>query len=68
MSSNATVDSFLADQLLLPLVLAETPSVFTVPKLTQRLMTSIWVVKQFAPIHITVRGTENAPGTITIQK
>ncbi|MEZ0327326.1 MAG: RNA 3'-terminal phosphate cyclase [Fimbriimonas sp.] len=68
MSSNATVDSFLADQLLLPLVLADGPSVFSVPKLTQRLMTSIWVVKQFAPIHITVRGIENGPGTITIQK
>jgi RNA 3'-terminal phosphate cyclase (ATP) len=68
MSSNATVDSFLADQLLLPLVLAEGSSVFSVPKLTQRLLTSIWVVKQFVPLHLTVRGIENGPGTISIQK
>jgi RNA 3'-terminal phosphate cyclase (ATP) len=68
MSGNSTLDSFLADQLLLPLALAESPSVFSVPKLTQRLLTSIWVVKQFTPIHITVRGLENGPGTITIQR
>jgi RNA 3'-terminal phosphate cyclase (ATP) len=68
MSSNATVDAFLADQLILPLVLAESSSVFSVPKLTQRLLTSIWVVKQFIPIHLTVRGIENGPGTISIQK
>lgn len=68
MSTGATMDSFLADQLLLPLVLADTPSVFTVPKLTQRLLTSIWVVKQFTPIHLMVRGVENGPGTISIQK
>ncbi|HSI72748.1 MAG TPA: RNA 3'-terminal phosphate cyclase [Fimbriimonas sp.] len=68
MSSNATVDSFLADQLLLPLVLAEGSSVFSVPKLTQRLLTSISVVKQFIPLHLTVRGIENGPGTISIQK
>jgi RNA 3'-terminal phosphate cyclase (ATP) len=66
MATSATVDEFLADQLLLPLALANEESSFTVPRLTQRLLTAIWVIKQFAPIHITVRGTENGPGAIRI--
>jgi RNA 3'-terminal phosphate cyclase (ATP) len=68
MACAATVDSFLADQILLPLVFADGPSVISVPRLTQRLLTAIWVVKQFAPIHITVRGVENGPGSVTIGK
>jgi RNA 3'-terminal phosphate cyclase (ATP) len=68
MSTNSTVDEFLADQLLLPLVFAEGPSSISVPRLTQRLLTAIWVVKQFTPIHITVRGVESGPGTIAIAR
>ena len=68
MSSSATTDPYLADQILLPLALAETSSTFTVSRLTQRFLTIVWVVKQFLPIHITVRGSENGPGTVTIQR
>ncbi|CAN5403052.1 RNA 3'-terminal phosphate cyclase [soil metagenome] len=68
MSSSATVDEHLADQILLPLAFAEGSSTFTVQKLTQRLLTAIWVIKQFTPIHITVRGSENGPGTVSIQR
>jgi len=68
MSTSTTVDPFLADQILLPLVLAETTSTFTVSRLTQRFLTIVWVVKQFLPIHITVRGSENGQGTVTIQR
>ena len=66
MSSSATTDPYLADQLILPLALAETGSNFTVSRITQRFLTSVWVIKQFLPIHITVRGAENGPGTVTI--
>jgi len=68
MSTSSTTDPFLADQILLPLVLAETSSTFTVSRLTQRFLTIVWVVKQFTPIHITVRGAENGQGTVTIQR
>lgn len=66
MASNATVDPYLADQIILPLALAGEPSVISVSRLTSRLLTIIWVIKQFIPIHITVRGKENEPGVITI--
>jgi RNA 3'-terminal phosphate cyclase (ATP) len=68
MSSNATVDPFLADQILLTAVFAEGETNFKVSRLTQRLLTTIWVVKQFAPIHITVRGSEGSPGQVTIRR
>lgn len=68
MSGTSTVDPFLADQMLLPLVFAEGESSFSVGRLTQRFLTSVWVVKQFAPMHITIRGPENGPGTVTIRR
>ncbi len=68
MTSSTTTDPFLADQLLLPLAIAESPSVFSVSRLTMRFLTIVWVIKQFTPIHITVRGTENGPGVITIER
>lgn len=67
LTSEATVDAYLADQMLLLGVLAEGRTAFTVPRLTQRLLTMIWVVKQFSPIHVTVTGSEGQPGSITIQ-
>jgi RNA 3'-terminal phosphate cyclase (ATP) len=66
--SNTTVDPYLADQILLPAVLAEGPTAFKVSRLTQRFMTTAWVIKQFTPIHITIRGSEGAPGAVTIQR
>jgi RNA 3'-terminal phosphate cyclase (ATP) len=68
MSTPSTVDPYLADQLLLPLVLAEGDSAFSVSRLTPRFLTCTWVVKQFTPIHITIRGSENGPGTVTIKR
>ena len=67
MRADACVDPYIADQILVPSVVAEGPTTFSVSRLTQRLLTCVWVVKQFTPIHITVRGTENKPGIITIK-
>ncbi|MGV3614465.1 MAG: RNA 3'-terminal phosphate cyclase [Fimbriimonas sp.] len=68
MATPSTVDPFLADQLLLPLVFAEGESAFSVSRLTQRFLTCVWVVKQFTPIHITIRGPENGPGSVVIRR
>ncbi len=66
--TDATIDSFLADQLLLVAVQAEGRTVLTTPMVTHRLMTMAWVVRQFMPIHITVLGREGEPGTVTIER
>lgn len=68
MSSDATVDPFLADQVLLTAALCEEESTFKVSRLTSRFLTSTWVIKQFVPIHITIRGQEDQPGTVTIRR
>jgi RNA 3'-terminal phosphate cyclase (ATP) len=66
--SNATVDSHLADQVLLTLCQAEGDSHFTVSQVTKRFLTTVWVVKQFMPIPITVKGKEGEKGTVTIRR
>jgi len=68
MSSNATVDPYIADQILLTAVLAEGETTFKVSNLTQRFLTSVWVIKQFTPIHITIRGSEGSPGAVTVRR
>ncbi len=66
--SGATVDSHLADQILPSLCLAEGDSHFTVPIITKRFLTTVWVVKQFMPIPITVKGKEGERGSVTIRR
>lgn len=63
-----SVDSFLADQLLITASMAESESTFTVPKITERFLTTVWVIKQFLPIRITVRGQEGEPGVVTVRR
>lgn len=67
-NSDATVDSFLADQLLLIAAQGEQKTVFTTPRVTRRLVTMSWVIKQFMPVHITIKGEEGYPGTVTIER
>lgn len=66
--SEATVDPFLADQILLPAAIAESPTTYTTSRVTQRLITMAWVIKQFLPIHITVFGRDGEPGKVTISR
>lgn len=68
MATDATVDPYLADQLLLPGCFAEEPTVFKTPRLTKRFLTGVWVVKQFLPIHLTVKGKEDGPGAVSIRR
>ncbi|MBS1713355.1 MAG: hypothetical protein JST30_03375 [Armatimonadetes bacterium] len=66
--SPATVDSFLADQILPIAALSEGKTVYTTPVVTRRLVTMAWVIKQFMPVHITVKGEEGYPGTVTVER
>ncbi|MBX3097676.1 MAG: hypothetical protein KF812_12530 [Fimbriimonadaceae bacterium] len=66
--TDTTLDSYLADQVLLTAALADGPTFFSVPRVTRRLLTMAWVIKQFMPIPITIRGAEGSPGTISVEK
>lgn len=63
---DGAVDEHLADQLVLPLVLAEGTSHFTTAAVTGHLLTSAWVVNQFLPGSVRVEGDEGGPGACTI--
>ena len=65
-ASGATIDAHLADQLFFLSLIAEGETAFTTPRITKRLTTMAWVAKQFRPFHITINGTEEEPGTVTI--
>ena len=65
--SGAALDPHLADQLVLPLALAEGESSFTTSRVTGHLLTNIRVVEQFLDVHFSVEGREGEPGRVKVQ-
>jgi RNA 3'-terminal phosphate cyclase (ATP) len=66
LNSNTTSDAHLADQLLLPAVLSGEPCEYSVAIVTQTLLTTAWVIKQFMPVKMVIRGEAGEPGLITL--
>jgi RNA 3'-terminal phosphate cyclase (ATP) len=66
MQTKAAIDPHLADQMIPYLALADGPSSFTVSRISEHLLTNIWVVKQFLPTRIIVEGNEGSEGKVTI--
>ncbi len=64
--SDACLDQHLADQLILPLAIAKANSSFTTSRITQHLLTNIWVVEQFLETRFLVEGEEEKRGKVTI--
>jgi RNA 3'-terminal phosphate cyclase (ATP) len=62
----AAVDSHSADQIILPLALADGPSQFSVACVTQHLLTNIAVIQQFVQRRITCLAAEGCSGIICI--
>ena len=64
--SGACLELHLADQLILPMALAHGPSAFTTCRITQHLLTNIWVVEQFLEVTFEVEGKEGGEGTVMV--
>jgi len=62
----ALVDPHSADQLVLPLALAEGPSCYRVTEITRHLNTNSAVIRQFVDREIVIEGEEGQPGTVRI--
>ena len=62
--SDAAIEPYLADQLVLPMALAKGESRFTTSQITRHLTTNIWLVQQFLPVRFEVNGAEKEPGEI----
>jgi RNA 3'-terminal phosphate cyclase (ATP) len=65
--AGGALDPHLADQIIPYLALASGPSTFTTSRITQHLLTNIWVVKQFVDVEIHVEGKEGEPGKVSVQ-
>ena len=59
-------DPRLADQVLLYACLVPRPSEFTTTGVTEHLLTSAWVLRQFLPARITIDGEKGSPGKVTV--
>ena len=62
----AAVDPHSADQIVLPLALAEGPSEFTVTSVTSHLLTNIAIIRNFVEREITCEGEHGQPGLVRI--
>jgi RNA 3'-terminal phosphate cyclase (ATP) len=62
----AAVDPHSADQIVLPLALAEGPSAYSVSEVTRHLCTNIEVIHRFVERDIACDGDEGEPGTVRV--
>jgi len=65
--SDGAVDPWLADQLLLPLALANGPSELRTSEVTAHLLTNVQVIRLFLPVEIGVDGPLGGPATVRVQ-
>jgi RNA 3'-terminal phosphate cyclase (ATP) len=65
-NADATLDHYLADQLLLPLAFASGPSTFRTARVSQHLLTNAQVIQVFTRARITVDGETGSPGTVRV--
>jgi RNA 3'-terminal phosphate cyclase (ATP) len=67
LGSDGAVDPWLADQLLLPLALAEEPSELRTSEVTAHLLTNAEVIRLFLPVEIGVDGPLGGPATVQVR-
>ncbi len=67
LGSDAALDPYLADQLVLPMALAAGSSQLSTQRVTQHLLTNAWVVNQFLPGCVSVDGQEGEPGLCRVE-
>jgi RNA 3'-phosphate cyclase len=65
-AGNALVDPHSADQLVLPLALAEGATEYRTTQVTTHLTTNVAVIRRFLPREIEVEGEEGRPGTVRV--
>jgi RNA 3'-terminal phosphate cyclase (ATP) len=64
--SGAALDQHLADQLVLPLALAQGTSSFSTYRVTQHLLTNVWIVDRFLERGISVEGAVGEAGIVRV--
>lgn len=67
-ATETPLDSILAEHALLPSCFAEESSEFVISELTSRFMTIAWVIKQFSPVRIVIKGAQGETGTVKVSR
>jgi RNA 3'-terminal phosphate cyclase (ATP) len=62
----ACLDGHLADQIVLYLALAKKGSSFTVSRITNHLLTNLWVMGKFLQLKYEIEGEKGSPGKVTM--
>lgn len=65
--AGAAVDPHLADQLVVPMAMADGESRLTTSEVTRHLLTNLWVVEQFLDCRLRVEGRMGDPGTLVVE-
>ncbi len=65
-NTDAAIDQFLSDQLLLPCSLVNRVSVFSTSRVTRHLLTNATIIQTFLPVQIEIQGELDHPGLVTI--
>lgn len=66
LDTDGAVDTYLADQLLLPLAVAKGATELRTARVTHHLLTNAEVIRDFLPVTLEIRGELNASGTIRL--
>jgi RNA 3'-terminal phosphate cyclase (ATP) len=64
--TNAALDPHISDQIVLYLSICKEESVFTTSRITQHLMTNLWVIGLFHQFHYSIEGEIGKPGIVRI--
>jgi RNA 3'-terminal phosphate cyclase (ATP) len=64
LNSEAALDHYLADQILIYLAITPGEHRFTTSKITQHLLTNTWVIEQFLPVRFEVEGGVGEAGLV----
>ena len=67
-ATEAPLDSICAEHAILPACFADDGSEFSVSELTSRFMTIAWVVKQFSPVRIVIKGQQGESGIVKVSR
>jgi len=61
------LDPHLSDQIVLYMALAKGQSAFTTTRITNHLLTNIWVIEQFLPVKFEVKGNVGEEGMVFVK-
>lgn len=66
LKTDATLDPYLPDQLVLYLALCKEESIITTSSITEHLLTNLWVIGRFIDFRYSIEGERGGPGLVMI--